>query len=109
MNWQLLKEYGVQCLIAFDQLCNALIPPIDGTVSWADETLSARAYRAHRDGKILGKLFMPVIDLLFFWQGPGHCKNAYIKEFARKNYPDEYRAGVPVFEPRNPIKGRERH
>jgi len=40
------------------------------------------------------------IDLLFFWQGPGHCKNAYIKEFERKNYPDEYRAGVPIFEPR---------
>ena len=62
--------------------------------------LSARCYRAHRDGKILGKLFMWPIDLLFFWQGPGHCKNAYIKEFERKNYPDEYRAGVPIFESR---------
>lgn len=101
MNWQILKEYGIQCFIAFDQLCNALIPPLDGTVSYADETLSARCYRAHRDGKILGKLFMPLIDLLFFWQGKGHCKNAYIKEFERKNYPDEYRAGVPIFESRN--------
>ena len=34
------------------------------------------------------------------WQGPDHCKNAYIKEFERKNYPEEYRAGVPIFEPR---------
>lgn len=66
----------------------------------ADETLSARAYRAHRDGKILGRVFMPVIDLLFFWQGPNHCRNAYIKEFERKNYPEEYRAGVPIFESR---------
>ena len=32
--------------------------------------------------------------------GPGHCKNAYIKEFARKNSPEEYRAGVPIFERR---------
>ena len=32
--------------------------------------------------------------------GPDHCKNAYIKEFARKNYPEEYRTGVPTFEPR---------
>lgn len=48
----------------------------------------------------MGKLFMPLIDLLFFWQGPGHCKNAYIKEFERKNYPDEYRNGVPTFESR---------
>ena len=48
----------------------------------------------------MGKVFMPLIDLLFFWQGPGHCKNAYIKEFERKNYPEEYRAGVPIFESR---------
>ena len=96
----LLRDWGVQVLLALDQLLNALIPPIDGTIGYADETLSARAYRAHRDGKILGKLFMPLIDLLFFWQGPGHCKNAYIKEFERKNYPEEYRQGVPIFEPR---------
>lgn len=100
--WKLLKAYIEQVFIALDQLANALIPPIDGTLSWADETLSARAYRAHRDGKILGKLFMPVIDLLFFWQGPGHCRNAYIKEFERKNYPEEYRQGVPIFERRAP-------
>lgn len=100
MNLHLIKEWGVQIFLALDQLANVLPPPIDGTVSWADETLSARCYRAHRDGKIMGKLFMPLIDLLFFWQGPGHCKNAYINEFERKNYPDEYRAGVPIFESR---------
>lgn len=104
MNWPLLKEWGMQVFLALDQLLNALIPPIDGTVSYADETLSARSYRAHRDGKIMGKLFMPLIDMLFFWQGPGHCKNAYIKEFERKNYPDEYRAGVPIFEARGQKK-----
>lgn len=98
--WTLLKAYGEQCFIAFDQLVNALIPPLDGTVSYADETLSARAYRAHRDGKIMGRVLMPVIDLLFFWQGPDHCKNAYIKEFERKNYPEEYRQGTPIFERR---------
>ena len=97
----LLRDWGAQVLLALDQLLNALIPPIDGTIGYADETISARAYRAHRDGKILGKLFMPLIDLLFFWQGPGHCKNAYIKEFERKNYPEEYRQGVPIFERRS--------
>ena len=100
MNWQLFKDYSTQVFIGFDQFLNTLIPPLDGTVSYADETLSARCYRAHRDGKIMGKLFMPLIDLLFFWQGPGHCRNAYIKEFERKNYPDEYRTGAPTFEPR---------
>ena len=98
--WEAWAQYPQQLFIAADQLVNALIPPLDGTVSWADETLSARCYRAHRDGRILGKLFMRPIDLLFFWQGPGHCRNAYIKEFERKNYPDEYRAGVPIFESR---------
>ena len=101
MNWQLLKAYGEQVLIALDQLANALIPPLDGTISYADETLSARCYRAHRDGKRFGLGFMPPIDWFFgLWQGPGHCKNAYIKEFERKNYPDEYRTGTPVFEKR---------
>lgn len=101
MNWQLLKEYGEQVLIALDQFANALIPPLDGTVSYADETLSARCYRAHRDGKRFGLWFMPPIDWFFgLWQGPNHCRNAYVREFERKNYPDEYRAGTPVFEKR---------
>lgn len=80
-----------QILIAFDQLANALIPPIDGTLSYADETLSARCYRAHRDGKILGKITMPVINALFFWQGPDHCFHAYRKGHERQNLPNEYR------------------
>ena len=100
MNWALIKAYGVQIFIAVDQLLNALIPPIDGTVGYADETLSARCYRAHRDRRIFGKLFMRPIDLMFFWQGPNHCRNAYIKEFERQNYPSEYRTGVPTFESR---------
>lgn len=104
MNWLLLKEWGVQVFLALDQLANVLPPPIDGTVGYADETLSARCYRAHRDGKMLGKIFMRPIDLLFFWQGPGHCKNAYIKEFSRQNYPSEYRDGVPIFESRTAKK-----
>lgn len=88
--FSLMRAYFEQVFLAFDQMINALIPPIDGTVSYADETLSARCYRAHRDGKIFGKLLMRPIDLLFFWQGPDHCKNAYTKEFERKNYPSEY-------------------
>ena len=101
MNWPLLKEWGVQIFLALDLLANVLPPPIDGTVGYADETLSARCYRAHRDGKRFGLWFMPPIDWFFgLWQGPDHCKNAYIKEFERKNYPDEYREGVPIFERR---------
>lgn len=98
----LLRAYGEQVFIAVDQLANALIPPLDGTVSYADETLSARCYRAHRDGKVFGRMFMRPINLLFWWQGPDHCRNAYIKEFARKNYPTEYHPpNEPRFTPRS--------
>ncbi len=90
MKWHLLRDYGTQVFIAVDQLCNALIPPLDGTLSYADETLSARSYRAHRDGKLLGKITMPVIDLLFFWQ-VDHCLSAYRAEVLRRQYPEAYR------------------
>jgi hypothetical protein len=88
--FSLTKAYCEQVFIAADQLVNALIPPLDGTISYADETLSARSYRAYRDGKIFGKLTMKPINLLFFWQGPDHCYKAYLKERARKNLPAEY-------------------
>jgi hypothetical protein len=85
------KQYPQQVFIAFDQLVNALIPPIDGTLSYADETLSARSYRAYRDGRIIGKITMPFINLLFFWQGNNHCEKAWQKEVDRRNLPPEYR------------------
>ena len=88
--FSLMRAYCEQVFIAADQLVNALIPPLDGTVSYADETLSARSYRAYRDGKLFGKLTMPFINLLFFWQGPDHCYKAFLKEHARKNLPAEY-------------------
>lgn len=89
--WQTWCLYPQQVFIAADQLLNAVIPPWGGTLSYADETLSARCYRAHRDGKLFGKLLMPPINLLFFWQGPGHCKNAWQKELDRRSLPPEYR------------------
>lgn len=90
--WERWTQYPQQVFIAADQLVNALIPPF-GALSYADETLSARTYRAARDRRIMGRLFMPFIDLLFRWQGPGHCKNAYLKEVLRRNLPPEYRVG----------------
>lgn len=35
---RLTKAYFEQVFIAADQLVNALIPPLDGTISYADET-----------------------------------------------------------------------
>lgn len=89
--WESWKQYPQQVFIAFDQLVNAIIPPIGGTLSYADETLSARSYRAYRDGKVLGKITMKPIDFLFSWQIKEHCKHAYLKEQDRFNLPPEYR------------------
>lgn len=78
-------HYIIRTLLAIDQLLNVVI--CNGS---PDETMSAASYRMHRDGRFWG-FMMPVIDLLFWWQGPRHCYNAYLKELARVQYPEEYR------------------
>ena len=96
--------YPRQVGIALDQLVNALLPPF-GALSYADETLSARTFRAYRDGRIVGRALMPLFDAMFSWQTPdpdirqddgvtpinGHCERAYWKEVQRRDYPPEYR------------------
>ena len=71
--------WGLQNAIALDQFGNTLLG------GWADETLSSRAYRAERDGRIFGKIFRPLIDTLFFLE-KAHCKNAYLSEIRRGNH-----------------------
>ena len=74
----------MQVLIALDQLLNALL------WGFADETLSSRAYRADRDGKVFGRIFRPFIDTLFFWQ-PRHCFQSYLAEVQRRQYSKNFR------------------
>lgn len=69
--------------IALDQLLNALL------LGAPDETLSSRAYRADRDNKVFGRLFRPLIDVLFFWQDQ-HCHSAYMSEVHRRQYPKHF-------------------
>jgi hypothetical protein len=89
-------QWAVQVFIAVDQLANVLVTPFHKG-AWADETLSSRSYRAWKDGRVFGKVSMPLIDLLFFWQevypgAIGHCHGAYLKERARYNLPPELRS-----------------
>lgn len=70
-----------QILIAIDQLFNALL------CGYADETLSARAYRERYTGL---KYAYHFINFLFFWQA-NHCRAAYENEMNRKQLPTEYR------------------
>lgn len=74
---------GLQVLVAIDQFVNTLL------CGYADETLSARAYR-HAEIKKDRRWPMRVIDTLFFWQD-GHCKQAYESEISRSHFPPEER------------------
>jgi hypothetical protein len=76
-----------QSLIALDQLANTLCWFLPGGC-WADETLSARAWRIrHVPG--WGR-WHRVIDTIFFLQ-PDHCEESYLSELLRYQLPAEFR------------------
>jgi hypothetical protein len=82
-----MGRYIIDILIAIDQLVTTLVG------GFPDETLSSYAYRLDVQGKPGGRIFRPIIDALFSWQGyeGGHCKDAYIAERARLQLPPEFR------------------
>ena len=76
----------LQILVAIDQLLNAIVG------GYADETLSARAYRMRAKGQPYWGWAANAIDELFFWQ-EGHCELAYLAEVKRRQFPPgEYKA-----------------
>lgn len=79
-----MKHYVLHVLIAIDQVFNALLG------GYADETLSARAWRTEQKGRLFGKFFRPLIDFLLFVQ-PEHCKQAYQAEKLRRQLPPDMR------------------
>lgn len=93
-----------QLFIAVDQTANTLLG------GWADETISARAYRRGAKAKEAGRwtvwrVLWHIIDTLFypetawlryrngFWPAIGHCQRAYVAEKTRSQLPPEYRDG----------------
>lgn len=78
-----MKAYLFQWLLLIDQGLNVLLGGM------ADETLSSRAYRADRGGKLFGKFFRPLIDKLFFWD-KDHCRYAYLAEVHKKQLPPNF-------------------
>ena len=79
-----MKTYLFNVLVALDQFINTLL------VGSPDETLSARAWRAESDNKILGKLFRPVIDFLFLPFETHHCFKSWQAEVNNKQLPKDY-------------------
>jgi hypothetical protein len=117
LTWSVAKPQLMELFLALDQLLNPLVLGFIAVlltlatgrrhaVNYADETLSAHAYRARVAGKWMGKLWEPVIDVLFAWQKPDptiaphgvpitkHCERAYWKERQRRGLPIEYRDQV---------------
>lgn len=73
-----------QLLIALDQLANTLAG------GFADETLSARAWRKRNDSRGW-QTACTWIDRMFFWES-GHCEASYRAELLRAHLPKRYRA-----------------
>ena len=73
-----------QFMIALDQLINTVCR------GWADETISARAYRNSANGKPKWQRIETVINAIFFWEA-NHCKAAFHIELERRHLPAGYR------------------
>lgn len=82
-----LKHYLKQNAISFDQSINAILG------GWADETLSARAYRLD----VSGRCSWPrkVIDRIMFFD-PDHCYTSYLAEKERRHSPPDEREGTGI-------------
>jgi len=84
VDW--IKRFALQFLVAVDQLANVFIG------GYADETLSARAYRMKTKGQKYWGWTAKAIDMLFFWQSnPSHCERAYLAEIKRHQFPKDYK------------------
>lgn len=81
-----MKQYLLNVAIALDQLGNAL------RGGSPDETLSAAAWRTEQAGKLGGRIFRPVIDLLFLPFERDHCRKSFESERNDRHLPSEYQA-----------------
>ena len=79
-----MKQYLLNVAIAIDQTLNAL------RGGAPDETLSAAAWRTEQKGRVLGRFFRPVIDLLFALFEKDHCRKSYESERNGRHLPEEY-------------------
>lgn len=84
----MLRHNIHQLAIALDQLGNVLVSCAFGEKAWADETLSAHAWRWHLDG--VRDWPYRLIDTLLFWQ-QDHCRSAYESEVGGLQLPEQER------------------
>lgn len=84
----MLRHNFYQLAIALDQLGNVLVSCAFREKAWADETLSAHAWRWH----LAKEREWPyrLIDTLLFWQ-KDHCRRAYESEVGGFQLPEQER------------------
>jgi len=72
-----MRQRVLNLLIAIDQLAHVVI-----TLGAAnpDETISSALYRYERKGKIIGRIFRPVVDWMFSPFEDKHCYRSYKSE-----------------------------
>ena len=83
-----LKTRLLNVLIAIDQLLWVLLTLGKGH---PDETISAALWRMEQQGKWAGRLFRPLVDLLFRPIEKDHCYKAWLSEVQRSHLPSAYK------------------
>ena len=83
-----MKQRILNILIAIDQLLWVLLTLGKG---YPDETISAALWRMEQQGKIAGRVFRPLVDLLFRPIERDHCRNAWLSEVQRSQLPSAYK------------------
>ena len=79
-----MKQYLLNIAIALDQVLNTL------RGGSPDETLSAAAWRTEQKGRWLGRVFRPLIDLVFALFEKDHCRKSFESERSGRHLPKEY-------------------
>jgi len=82
-----MKRRLFNFVVALDQLAYVIVTLGAGH---PDETLSAAAWRTEQDGKLLGRLFRPLIDFIARPFERDHCRAAYESEIKRRHLPRHY-------------------
>ena len=83
-----MKRRILHLLIALDQLAWVVLTLGKGH---PDETISAALWRMEQEGKLAGRLFRPLVDLLFRPIEKDHCYKAWLSEVQRSQLPSAYR------------------
>lgn len=83
-----MKQRILNLLIAVDQLLLVVFTLGKGH---PDETISAALWRMEREGKIAGRIFRPLVDLLFRPIERDHCYAAWLSEVQRSQLPSAYK------------------